>query len=277
MVALVRHSRPRNGEQTDILYLRPRRHPLTLPADRGDSAGKMGLRTPEGDPDPEGDLSPPTAAEKCVSLLVFRCNSRLMNMPYQIKDFDNSLEISCRYKGSAEETFINIDRVAKLGIPISLLIMGLLISPTRSGVVWKDIIPMVIILVLFLLSFTELIGEIVGKEILEVKEDGIAIHHQLGKIKITQQCIGRKIECVFISRQWEKNIAFRLFKLTNTGGFLGFKQGRVAINYGQYWPFGGQKTFRFGTSLTLGEAKQITAIIHERFPKYGSTLFLKYY
>jgi hypothetical protein len=33
-------------------------------ADRGDSAGKIALRSPEGDPDPEGDLSPPTAAEK---------------------------------------------------------------------------------------------------------------------------------------------------------------------------------------------------------------------
>jgi hypothetical protein len=38
-----------------------------LQADPGDSAGKIGLRIPEGDPDPENDLSPPRSAEKCVS------------------------------------------------------------------------------------------------------------------------------------------------------------------------------------------------------------------
>lgn len=35
-----------------------------LQADRGDSAGKIELRTPEAGSDPQNDLNPPTAAEK---------------------------------------------------------------------------------------------------------------------------------------------------------------------------------------------------------------------
>jgi hypothetical protein len=40
-----------------------------LQADPGDSATKIGLRSFDGDPAPEGDLSPPRSAEKCVRRL----------------------------------------------------------------------------------------------------------------------------------------------------------------------------------------------------------------
>lgn len=45
-----------------------------MKADRGDSGSEIGLRIPEGDPDPENDLSPPPSAYPgrwAVHLIVF--------------------------------------------------------------------------------------------------------------------------------------------------------------------------------------------------------------
>jgi hypothetical protein len=112
----------------------------------------------------------------------------------------------------------------------------------------------------------ELLWLLIGKEVIEISDDGIIVRHQILGLGIARKFRANKVNSLFVSRVKTDQLARWLFR-SNRPGYFNFKQGKVAFNCGRtIW--GGVKTFRFGTILDEEEAGQVVSVIHKRFPQY---------
>ncbi len=116
-----------------------------------------------------------------------------------------------------------------------------------------------------LLTTLDLLWHLVGKEIVEINDDGIVIRHHILGMGLAARFKAGDIQGLFVSRpksNWLKGWLF-----SRQLWYFNFKRGKIAFNCGRtIW--GGVKTFRFGTSLDEVEAAQIVSLIHKRFPQY---------
>ena len=117
-----------------------------------------------------------------------------------------------------------------------------------------------------LIGTLDLLWLLIGKEAIEISDDSIIVRHQIFGLGVARKFNASKVNGLFVSRVKDGQLARWLFR-NNQPGYLNFKRGKVAFNYGKtIW--GGVKTFRFGTILDEEEARQIVSLIHKRFPQY---------
>jgi hypothetical protein len=112
-------------------------------------------------------------------------------------------------------------------------------------------------------SFMEIFWRLKGEEIVEISAMGVSIHHRVFRFRITRVWEAEKISCLFLSRHKTS----RLDALYDEARFGNFKRGKIGFNNGKTL-FGAIKTFRFGSILDQGEAKQVLGMIYTRFPRY---------
>ncbi len=199
---------------------------------------------------------------------------------YTVEDLGSSLRFIIPYRTQWLTTLL-----LALGI---LFIVSILVTVTWSGskliqaMGFRAIVlfPVICLGVLIALltgayEFVELLWQVMGKEVVEVHDDSIALRHQILGAGITRRYHVDSVSSVFVSPPTDTWLTARyspgvsLFSRSRFGSsaFRSFKRGRVALNSGKT-VFGEDDTFHFGSSLDEEEAQYIVATIHQKFPQY---------
>ncbi len=110
----------------------------------------------------------------------------------------------------------------------------------------------------------ELLWQLLGKEVLEISDDGVVIAHQILGIGPSKHLAAGKIDSLFVP---QLPIGWSALGMRRDYRFFNFNRGRVALNGGKTL-LGQPVTYRFGTGLDEGEAAQVVAQILSRFPQY---------
>ena len=187
---------------------------------------------------------------------------------YKLEDTASSLRLSIPYRKLAWHVF---------GLSFALLVIATqfllpyFINTFISDEINSPIMismPLALILILAcVLMILELFWLLFGFEVVEVDSNHVAIKHQVFGFGITRKFSLNRVNGIFVSHQENSDLNYYLDSKEFKFFFLSFKQGKVAINYGKTI-LGGINTFRFGTNLDEGDAKQIVKLIHEKFPQY---------
>ena len=191
-------------------------------------------------------------------------------MPYTTDDLGNSIQFSCHYHGGGTELFVTLS-----GLIFSIIALWDFLSIHSTDISFINSLSIwcitTVFAILFIVFGIKSLWEFFGDEIMIVDQEEIILRHQIFGIGPARQFIGDKIDGLFLSQHQEPGL-LRLFSVTqytHPYGFINFKQGKIAFNCGKHGRLGGPKTFRFGTSLTTDEAKQIISTVHHRFPGYN--------
>jgi hypothetical protein len=104
-----------------------------------------------------------------------------------------------------------------------------------------------------------LLWDLAGKQIIVISSSAITVSHNLFGLGGSSEYKSEHIRDLRVS-QWIKRYNNRLF-LPFVYQFAVFADTPLAFDYGA-------KTYRFGNNIDESEARQIIAIIHQRFPQY---------
>jgi len=167
-----------------------------------------------------------------------------------------------------------------IGSIVSLLLFGVWLSIVIAVFAQQPVSPLetigsvelvrclvsLVFLTIPIMYVIELLWLLIGKEVIEISDDSVIVHHQILGLGIARKFHASKVNSLFVSRVKTDQLAHWLFR-SNRPGYFNFKRGKVAFNCGRtIW--GGVKTFRFGTILDDAEARQVVSVIHKRFPQY---------
>jgi hypothetical protein len=175
---------------------------------------------------------------------------------YTVENSEESINISVSFKKLWGD-------IISVGVEI-FIFLALVVYAIFNISIPAFFVPFLILF--FALFLFELLWLVYGVEILEVRNAHIVMKHQIFGFGLSKKFQSNKVNGIFVS-QSKIDDQF-LWQLTK--GFMpaDFKKGMVAFNYGKTL-FGSVKTFRFGTSLNEGEARQIVNLIYEKFPQYN--------
>jgi hypothetical protein len=189
---------------------------------------------------------------------------------YSVEELGTSLKLVFPYRKEWLAIIGSIVSLLLIGAWLSVVIavFAQLVSPPET-VGSVQLVPCLVGLVFLaipLLYMIDLLWLLIGKEVIEISDDGIIVRHQVLGLGIARKFHASKINSLFVSRVKTDQLA-RLLLRSNHPGYLNFKLGKVAFNCGRtIW--GEVKTFRFGTILDEEEARQVVSVIHKRFPQY---------
>ncbi len=189
---------------------------------------------------------------------------------YKVENLGASIRFISPYRKSEFRAFVSI---ISLGSILLLPLLLPIIMPGRIDlalVLRSPVSPIIILAIIFavigvILQLIELLWLVTGLEVVEISENQIIVRHQVIGLGISRKFRSESITGVFVSRQ--KNDWLTYFPMERGNRFLDFRKGLIAINYGKTI-LGKPKTFRFGSSLNHEEAKEIVAIIHQKFLQY---------
>jgi hypothetical protein len=122
----------------------------------------------------------------------------------------------------------------------------------------------------------ELLWQLMGQEVLEVRDDAITLRHQILGRGITRRYAADQIRRVWVLPHTDRGFTavytpgVSLFSRVWFGAspFRSFKRGPVAFQRGQPGAET-ETTVQFGSSLAVDEAQSIVASIHRKFPQYA--------
>jgi hypothetical protein len=182
---------------------------------------------------------------------------------YTIEDSSSTVRFSFPYRKLWVFVF-GLSGGVIAAIVISFLTLLDIFTPgNTSPLINTDILFLAICISLAIIGLVELLWLLIGREIVVITDSQIVVKHQIYGVGISKIFRTDDIDCVFVSHKKNDWLTYASRELK----FFNFKKGMVAINSGKTI-FGGVRTFRFGSILNEGEAKQIVAIIFQRFPKY---------
>jgi hypothetical protein len=101
---------------------------------------------------------------------------------------------------------------------------------------------------------------LVGCEILEVSSISISVQQRLFGLSRTHEFFAGDIKRLRVSQRLI-SLQERMASILSLFDLATLSQSPLAFDYGA-------KTYRFGNNVDEGEARQIVALIHQRFPQY---------
>ncbi len=119
--------------------------------------------------------------------------------------------------------------------------------------------------IIFLDIIVEGAWQLAGREVVEIDGDHIGLRHQIFGIGFTKKYAANQVDRVYSAYQ-ENNLIYYLTTRKQSSVYS-FRLGNVAFDHGKNL-FGRAKSARFGSILDEQEAKQIVALIWQRFPQY---------
>ena len=186
-----------------------------------------------------------------------------LSQRYTIEDTTSFIRLSFPYRKLWVFIFsLSVGVIAAIAISFNT-ILEIFASENTIALINFDFAFLAICIFVIITSLVELLWFLIGQEIVEINDSQIVVKHQIIGIGISKIFHANDIDCVFVSHEKNDWLAY-----TSKGiKFFSFKKGMIAINCGKT-VLGSTRTFRFGAILNEREAKQIVAIIHQRFPKY---------
>ena len=187
---------------------------------------------------------------------------------FQIEDLGASLRFTFLYRKYWLEIAV-LSIVLAIGLSGTVYYVGVLLAGqalipfTNFSVVL--LLNLLIVLVVAVVCLTELLWQLVGREVVEISAEEVVMRHRIFGLGPSRRHEARNISGVFVSQRKYAGVGWLRFQREMR--FLSFKRGRIALNNGKtIW--GGVRTYRFGSILGEAEAREIVALIHERFPQY---------
>ena len=181
---------------------------------------------------------------------------------YTVENLGSSLRFTLPYRESWTRSLVII--LLLLSAPIvPFLFVFQPTDLTRLLPLPFFVFAMIMWAILAALMVVELLWFAFGLEVVEVDDNHIVIRHQIFGVGISRELHSENIDGVFVSRQSNNWLTYskRGFR------FADFKKGLIAVNSGRTI-IGEPRTFRFGSVLNEGEARQIVTMIHQRFLRY---------